>query len=291
MKKLGYSLFLFLLWISCANEFSNALKSSDKELILKVANERFARKKWTDALSLYERLPDLVKGTKDASTVVFNSAYAHYHLKEYRLAGHQFKKFSTSFPKDPRSEEAAYMSALCYYKGSQEFNLDQTNTDLAINELQSFIKAYPDSDRAKNVNALIEELSYKLEYKEFENAKQYFKMGYYKAAIVVFENFLEDFPATKLRAKVYAYILKSRHELAVHSVYDLKGERIESALAYISFIEKQSKDSFLVKKALELKKHLLQEKSKYEKQKEEVENHKAKIQARLERQKLENSKK
>ena len=207
------------------------MKSADKDFILETANEYFAKKKWGKALSLYDRLPNLVAGTDDAPNVVYNSAYANYYQKNYRLAGHQFKNFSASYPDDARREEASYMAALCYYEGSLDYNLDQTNTDLAINELQDFINKYPNSERSKNINQLIEELMYKQEFKAYENAKQYFKMGLYKSSDIAFENILEDFPATKLRPKIYDYILKSKYELAVNSKFDLKKEEDEEILS------------------------------------------------------------
>ena len=110
---------------------------------------------------------------------------------------------------------------------------------MAINELQEFLNNYPNSERSKNISQLIDELSYKLEFKAYENARQYYKMGEYKAANVAFENVLEDFPSTKLRSKIYDYIMKSRYELAMKSVYGLKDERIESALTYTKLVEKE----------------------------------------------------
>src|SRR5690606_36811705 len=129
-----------------------------------------------------ERLSNRVAGSDDAPNVVFNSAYANYYDKNYKLAGHQFKNFAVTFPQDPRKEEAAYMSALCYYEGSMDYNLDQTSTELAINELQNFLNEYPTSERSRNISQLMDELRYKLEYKAYENARQYYKMGEYKAA-------------------------------------------------------------------------------------------------------------
>lgn len=239
------------------------MKSADKNLILKTANENFAKKKWKNALALYDRLPNLVAGTDDAPNVVFNSAYANYYDKNYRLAGNQFKNFAISFPQDKRREEAAYMSALCYYEGSMDYNLDQSTTQTAINELQDFLNNYPNSERSKNINTLIDELSYKLEFKAYENARQYYKMAEYKAANVAFENVLEDFPSTKLRPQIYDYIVKSRYELATKSVYDLKDERIESALAFTRQIEKEMPNTEVSKTALEIRSKLEKEKKEF----------------------------
>ncbi len=277
MKKFSVVFAAALALTSCNKKFNDAMKSADKNLILKTANEYYAAKKWTNALALYDRLPNLVAGTDDAPNVVFNSAYANYYDKNYKLAGHQFKKFSVSFPDDPRREEAAYMSALCYYEGSLDYNLDQSNTDLAINELQDFLNNYPSSDRSKNINKLIEELMYKQEFKAYENARQYFNMAQYKASDVTFENVLEDFPGTKLRPKIYNYILKSKYELAVNSVYDLKAERLDNALAYTRFVERELPDTDYAKNAVDLRKKLEEEKEKFAKLTKEVEAQKARL--------------
>ena len=172
MKKTFSILAIALVLLSCNKEHRLAMASADKDYILKVANKEFEKKKWTDALALYERLTNLVAGTDDAPEVLYKSAFAEYYDKNYKLAGYHFKRFAESFPKDSRREEAAYMSALCYYEGSQDYNLDQANTNSAINELQDFINNYPSSERAKNINEMIDELNYKLEFKAYENARQ-----------------------------------------------------------------------------------------------------------------------
>lgn len=280
MKKYISLLMLSVVLLSCKTEMDRAMKSADKDFILKVANEKFAKKKWSDALALYDRLPNLVAGTDDAPNVVFNSAYANYYDKNYRLAANQFKNFTISFPQDPRKEEAAYFSALCYYEGSLDYNLDQSNTESAITELQNFINEYPDSERSKNINQMIDELSYKLEFKAFENARQYYKMAEYKAATVAFENVLEDFPATKLRPKIYDIIMKSKYELALNSVYDLKKERLDAAAAYAKRVITELPDSEYSKSADDIYNKLEVEKEKFAKLQVEVEKRKAEYEAK-----------
>ncbi|QFG54186.1 outer membrane protein assembly factor BamD [Chryseobacterium sp.] len=284
MKKIVLILLTAIFVTACNTVHDQALKSADKDFILKVANEHFANKKWAKSLALYERLSNLVAGTDDAPNVVFNSAYANYYDKNYKLAGHQFKNFAVTFPQDPRKEEAAYMSALCYYEGSMDYNLDQTSTELAINELQNFLNEYPNSERSRNISELTDELSYKLEYKAYENARQYFKMGEYKAADVAFENVLEDFPSTKLRSSIYDYILKSRFELAVNSVFSLKQERIERAMAFTRLVEKEMPGTENAKTAQALRSRLVKEQENFARQQKEFEAQKAALVARQQRE-------
>lgn len=280
MKKYILGLFAVAVISSCISQQERAMRSADKEFILKVANENFAKKKWKNALALYDRLANLVAGTDDFPNVGFNTAYANYYDKSYKLAGHQFKNFAVNFPKDPRAEEAAYMSALCYYEGSMDYNLDQSSTELAINELQDFLTNYPNSERSKNITQLIDELGYKLEFKAYENARQYFKMGDYKAASVALENVLEDFPSTKLRPKIYDYIMKSRYELALKSVYSLKEERIENALTYTKLVEKELPNTEYAKTAVDLRGKLEKEKQNFAVVKKETEAKMAALSAR-----------
>ncbi len=96
------------------------------------------------------------------------------------------------------------------------------DTELAINELQSFLNNYPNSERAKNINELIDELSYKLEFKAYENARQYYKMLELKSAIISFENVLDDFPSTKLRPKIETMLMDAKAKLAIDSKFELK---------------------------------------------------------------------
>jgi len=281
MKKYISLLVLSVILLSCKTEMDQAMKSADKDFILKVANEKFAKKKWSDALALYDRLPNLVAGTDELPNVGFNTAFANYYDKNYRLAGNQFKNFAFAFPQDPRKEEAAYMSALCYYEGSLQYNLDQSNTESAITELQNFLNEYPDSERSKNITQLVDELTYKLEFKAFENAKQYYKMGEYKAAAVTFENVLEDFPATKLRPKIYDIILKSKYELAVNSIYDLKKERLDNAAAYARRVSAELPNSEYSKTADDLGAKLEAEKAKFAIIQADVEKRKAEYEAKV----------
>ncbi len=281
MKKYLIIILAFFALSACNREHNLAMKSADKDFILKIANQKFEKKKWKDAIALYERLSNLVAGTDDAPEVVYHSAYANYYDENYKLAGHQFKNFSVTFPQDKRAEEAAYMSALCYYEGSMDYNLDQTSTNLAINELQNFLNNYPDSERSKNINQLIDELTYKLEFKAYENAKQYYKMGEYKAANIAFENVLEDFPSTKLREKIQDYILRSRYELAVNSVYNLKKDRIENALSFTKQVERETRDAENAKTAVELKNKLTKEKENFLEIEKKVEERKKEIQEKI----------
>lgn len=281
MKKTLTFIILALIVVSCNKEFDNAMKSADKDVILKAADKYYEKKNWKQALALYDRLPNLLAGTDELADMSFKQAFANYYDRSYKLAGHQFKSFTVNNPRDPRREEAAYMSAICYYQDSRDYNLDQESTVSAINELQEFLNTYPGSERSKNISKLVDELSYKLEFKAFENARQYYKMAEYKAADITFENVLEDYPSTKLRPQIYNYMMRSKEKLAALSNFDLKADRIESAIAFTRQVEREFPNTDNSKDAVKIRESLEDEKVRFGKLKVEYDKRRAEREAKI----------
>jgi outer membrane protein assembly factor BamD len=114
------------------------------------------------------------------------------------------------------------MTAYCYFLDSPDLTLDQASTYKAIENLQLFINLYPKSDRVNGCNELIDKLRNKLETKSFLNAKLYFKIGDYKAAIYAFRNSLDDFPDSQYKEEMDFLTIKSAFLYAQNSVESKK---------------------------------------------------------------------
>ena len=243
-KKLGATLLVLLFFISCNKRYEAAMKSSDKELILQTANELYEQGKWAYAIELYGKVASAYSGTEQAADIAYNTADANYNDENYRLAAHQFKTFYITNPTDPRAEEAAFRSAYTFYLDSPDYNLDQTSTYNAIDELQAFINAYPESPKVEQANNYINELRQKLEKKYFEIAKIYYKTLKYKAAGIAFDNLLDDYPDTKYREEAMMYSLRSKYELAVnYSRFETKELRLQNAITQHRIFTKNYPDS------------------------------------------------
>ena len=164
-------------------------------------------------------------------------AYTNYYLEDYETAGYDFGNFASSFPSSQYAEECAYMHAYCYYLDSPDYALEQSSTMKALNELQVFIDQYPHSARVEECNKLIDKLRFKLETKDYENAKLYYHMEEYKAAYTSFRNLLKDYPATTYREESMFLTMKSAFLLGENSFEEKKSERYSYALsAYSKFL-------------------------------------------------------
>lgn len=230
LKKLTLLVLIGASLSSCNKMYNQAMKSTDKDEIYTIANQLYKEGKLSHAIELYDRISTSFVGTEKAADIAYNTADANFQDKSYRLAGHLFKNFAGSYPMDERAEEALYLSAFSYYKDSPKYNLDQTSTYSAIDELQGFINAYPESAHVAQANGYISELRKKLELKAFEIAKVYYKTMKYKAAGIAFDNMIDEYPDSQLREEAMMYSLRSKAELAINfSRIENKDLRLQEA--------------------------------------------------------------
>lgn len=230
LKKLTLLVLIGASLTSCNKMYNQAMKSTDKDEIYTIANQLYNEGKLSHAIELYERISTSFVGTEKAAEIAYNTAEANFKDKSYRLAGHLFKNFAGSYPMDPRAEEALYLSAYSYYQDSPKYNLDQTSTYSAINELQGFINSYPESAHVVDANNYISELRKKLELKSFDIAKVYYKTMKYKAAGIAFDNMIDEYPDSQLREEAMMYSLRSKVELAINfSRLESKDLRLQEA--------------------------------------------------------------
>ncbi len=223
---------ILLGFVSCKSEFEKIRASGDVELIAKKAFDYYNQKEYQRAQALFELVIPAYRGRPELEQIYFDYAYTYYHLRRYILANYYFKNFSSTFPTSDKREEADFMAAYSNYHMSPSFRLDQTYTLKAIDEFEVFVNTYPNSDRIKECNRLIDEMRLKLERKTFDEGLLYYNLRQYQAATVTFENLLKDFPETKNAEQVRYYICKASYDLARNSIFDKQEERYKTAKGY-----------------------------------------------------------
>jgi outer membrane protein assembly factor BamD len=237
MKSRIFLLFTgFLLFTSCSH-YSRVQKGRDMDAKLELAIKLYDKGSYYKALPLLEELITVYRGTKKAERTYYYYAYTNYRLGDFESAAYDFENFAKTYPSSEFAEECAYMHAYCFYENSPDYNLDQTSTIKAINELQLFADRHPRSNKLDQCNRLIDQLRNKLELKSYSNAQMYYEMDSYKAAITSFKNLLHDFPATQFKEDAMFRILKSSYLFAENSIEEKKAERFEEAVnSYAQFI-------------------------------------------------------
>lgn len=229
---------------SCSG-YEKLLKSGDVDLKYKKGLEYYENEQYMKAVTLFEQVIPRMKGTEKSEELNYMQAQCYYKMKDYVMAGHYFRTFVRTYYNSPKAEEADYMGAYCYYKLTARPELDQTNTYNAINSFTLFKKKFPNSDKIDECNRLIKELEEKLVEKSYLEAKLYFDLEKYKAAIVAIKNSLTDYPDTKYREELMYLRLKSNYLLAVNSIRDKQAARYQNTVdEYYSFIDEFPKSKY-----------------------------------------------
>lgn len=220
---------IVLVSLSCQS-YQKTLKSSNNELKYDTGVDLYEKGDFNKALQFFDLLRAVYRGTERGEMLTYYTAICYFQTKDYNIAAYYYKQYMQMYPRSERAEEAAFMSAYCNYLNSPRASLDQTSTFIALSELQLFIDMFPTSERVKEANRLMDDLRAKLETKNYNVSKLYYKMRDYQAAITSFENLIDDYPDTHYKEEVLFYITKAYYEYAEKSVYSKRVERYEKTV-------------------------------------------------------------
>ncbi|NNC35439.1 MAG: outer membrane protein assembly factor BamD [Croceitalea sp.] len=246
-------LFAFVLLVSC-NEYQKVLKNEDIKAKYELAERFYNDGDYKRAKRLFEQIAPKYVGKPQGERVMYFFADSYFKSGDYYLSGYQFERFMKSYPNSDKIQEAIFLGAKSYYELSPKYSLDQTDTDKALNKLQTFINTYPESEFFDEANTMAQELTAKKQKKEIEIAKQFEKLGEFNypilvSAIAAFENFIADNPGSIYREDAYFYRMKAAMNLAENSTLDRKAERYETALTYYRALMKSYPETEYAKKA------------------------------------------
>ncbi len=230
--------------MSCKREsFEKIRMNPDIEFRYQKAFEFYEAGEYQKAQYLFEDLLGQIRGSGKAEKVYFHFAYTHYHLRNFSFSSYYFRQFFNTFPNSENSEEALFLSAESHYKMSPAFRLTQEDTDKAIESYQLFVNSYPNSERVSISNEKIVKLRSKLEEKELDNARGYYRRKSYQAATHSFKNMLIDFPDTKNIDYIRYMIIKSTFGYASESILSKQVERFQRVIDESKIFIRKHSDS------------------------------------------------
>ena len=223
---------IILLFSASCSEFRKIQRSDDWKKKYEAALKYYEDEKYGKAAILLEEVLPLTRGTQDAEKAQFYYAYAHYHQDLFIESAHYFRLFFDTYGRSPLAEEALFMHAYSLYQQSPRYNLDQTSSFEAINALQNFINIYNQSIYKERATEILDQLQQKLARKAYENAKLYYQIGRYKAALIALENFADDFPDSNYNEELAYLKVRVGLDLAKNSLPNLQRERYFDTIDY-----------------------------------------------------------
>jgi outer membrane protein assembly factor BamD len=249
LKKISILLLVLsttLVFVGCVDNFEKIRRDPGVTKRLNAAMEYYNKGEWQKAQYLFEDLMPIIKVDTIGEKIYYLYAQTHYQLANYNFASHYFKQFTNTYPNSRFAEDATYMTAYALFKMSPTYRLEQTNSMKAIEGFQYFANTYSSSPKVAECNKIMDELRRKLEFKDFESASLYLKLGEYQSAVHTFKHFLEKYPDADLAEKARFMILKAEYNYAVNSIENKQLERLkEMQEHYLAFIDKYPSSPYI----------------------------------------------
>jgi outer membrane protein assembly factor BamD len=245
MRSGTYIILAVLVLASSCGEYEKLLKSTDYDIKKTKAKEYFDAGKYVKTTELLEQILPRYRATEEAEDLNWMNAQSYFGMKQYDLAGADFKTIVEQYPFGKYAEEASFMTALCNYNISPRAELDQDYTRLAIEGFNYFNSRYPSSSRIDESKKLVKELEERLVEKSYLSARLYYDMEQYKAAVTALSNSLKEFAETKYREEMMYLKLSSLFLYAQKSFENKQKERYQATLdEYFSFMEEFPKSKY-----------------------------------------------
>ncbi|MFR9602847.1 MAG: outer membrane protein assembly factor BamD [Rikenellaceae bacterium] len=233
--KLIMSLFVAAILGSCGT--TSILSNADPETIYEVSMDYYERGKYAKAARCFENVLTYYVGSNLEDSIMFFTAKSKFKDEDYYSAISYFEEYRKRHYRSHLLEDAEGMMTLSYYYTSAGPERDQTGTEMAIASIDEFFSRHPDSDKVDDFRSIREELVQRLYDRSFLNAYTYYKIGYYKSAIVALKNALREYPESSNREKIMYYMIMAAFELADNSIEELENDRHMAVIdMYYTFI-------------------------------------------------------
>ena len=227
-----------MVWIAACGTKSQIRPGDTLEVAFEKSMALYERERYREAANAFEIVISIGRGTDIGQDAQFYLAQSYFKNRDFLIAASEFQRYSNFYPRSERKQEADFMEALSYYRLSPRYNLDQTDTYNAIERFQLYLSRFPNSERATEAAAMIDEMRSKLARKNFEAAEQYMRLRYYSAAAIYYGLTIERFPETtwaeaSLANQIRAYVI-----FADNSVRARQAERYQKAIeSYESYLQ------------------------------------------------------
>ncbi|MDR2449051.1 MAG: outer membrane protein assembly factor BamD [Prevotellaceae bacterium] len=230
ITRLFYFSLVVTLLSSCTGKFEKLLKSNDADQKYKAAMDYYNKKKYNKAISLFDNITLYYRGTPRDDSVNFYLAKSYFLDKDPYSAAHYFNTFRQTFPRSQFTEEATFLRCICLYETTYRPSLDPKPTTQALAAINEFNYLYAASEWKKELQPLYDELSSRMDEKNFSAAKLYYTIENYKAAFTALKTVLKDNPENRYREDILYLVMSSSYMIAKNSVSSKQKDRYQTVV-------------------------------------------------------------
>jgi outer membrane protein assembly factor BamD len=188
-------LLLALLFASCAGNGVNPAAMSADELFQQ-ASGYYEAGNLGRAIPLMESFVQLHFGDPRAPDVRMWLGQAYQRRRQWITAASHFQRLIEDYPSSPHEIPARFAICESYYRLSPPAQLDQEYTYAGIAHCESVATTYSQTEQGTTAGRYLDEMRNKLAKKVYDAGAFYVRRRAYDAAVVYFQDVLENFPQT-----------------------------------------------------------------------------------------------
>jgi outer membrane protein assembly factor BamD len=164
------------------------------------ATAAFEARNFGRAAQLYEVFVQYHHGDPRAPEARLNLGTSHQQRRDHLTAATHFQRLLNDFPQSQFALAARMGLCESYYQLSPRPALDQEYTVSAMLHCESVAAYYPGTEPATRATRYVAEMRLKLAQKAFDTGLFYMRRRAYDAAVVYFQQVVDQFPQTPLAA-------------------------------------------------------------------------------------------
>ncbi len=180
-------------------------KIADRFFELGVKNEEkfflWRGSNFDKAIEIYRKVINNQPFTDFSAEAQYHIGLCYMKMELYDEASVEFQKVIDFYPASKWSVESAYACADSQACQALPFEYDKTAADKAISKFQYFLKTYPDSDKAEQARARLNELLEKAAEHDYQVAVYYRDNMNYNSARLYFQSVINQYPRTQWAEK------------------------------------------------------------------------------------------
>ncbi len=178
-----------------------------------MANMRRAQNLFTEVLD-----KQAFTGTQREDSLYYYYGCSFFQAKDFASSQDAFDNFRRRFGTSVFLEDAEYRFATGFYYMSPDPKHDQSITIRAMSAIAEFLGRYPETQHREMCEQRMEELRRKLYTKSYENARLYYTIGRYNAAVRALNNAIDEYPMSPFREELMYLATRSAYLYARNSV-------------------------------------------------------------------------
>ncbi len=189
--------------------------------------EAMMKERWIDAREYFRQVVDNYPGSPlraDAKLGVADAYLGEGGTENLILGENEYREFLTFYPTHAKADYAQFKLGMAHHKQMRAAARDQTETNNALKEFETFFDRYPNSALMPEVRARWREARDRLSESIYLVGLHYYRSKWMPGAVARFKEVLMEDPGYTHRDDVYFYLaealLKAKQKDEAVTYYD-----------------------------------------------------------------------